>query len=352
LQEWATLLAADGAYDRVTEIVEKIFRVKLCKQAVETVAREAGADVRRFYRERPAPAPATEEEILVNGLDGKGVPMRKPGRTLDEIQRRKGERGNKKSMATVYTVYSVGPYKRRPEDVVAGLFREKSANTKVDRAEPRNKVVRATLKGVDAAVAEMLRETEARDPKRSKTRVILVDGEHRLADRPEFDSGWIKILDFFHVSQRVWAAGTSLYGQGSERTVSWVRENLTALLKGRLDEVLTLLKRERARPNLSNAARENLRLVIHYFETHRHRMHYDEYLRRGLPIATGVVEGACGSLVNDRADRSGMRWSRNGAEAVLELRAVRLNGHWEEFCDWRVAQERARIYPERVRAVA
>jgi hypothetical protein len=354
LQEWATLLAAEGAYDRVTELVEKVFRIKLWKQAAETIAREAGADVERFYVERKPPAARTEGEILVVGLDGKGVPMRKPGQTLDEIQRRKGERGNKKSMATVHTVYTVAPHERSARAVVAGLFRERRGDSAVDRAEPQNKHVRATLKGVDTAMEEIMRHVDQRDPSRTKTRVALVDGEHRLADRPEFGSDWIKILDIFHVSQKVWAAGTGtvLYGQGSPDTVGWVGANLTNLLRGKFNSVLACLKTERLKPNLSKTARETLRLVIHYFENNRDRMRYADYLRQGLPIATGVVEGACGSFVNDRAERSGMRWSRDGAEAVLELRAVLLNGHWEEFSEWRVRQERQRLYPDRIRRVA
>ena len=51
-------------------------------------------------------------------------------------------------------------------------------------------------------------------------------------------------------------------------------------------------------------------------------MHYDVYLHKGYPIATGVVEGTCGSLVKDRMEQSGMRWSIDGAQAVLAQRAV------------------------------
>ena len=60
-------------------------------------------------------------------------------------------------------------------------------------------------------------------------------------------------------------------------------------------------------------------------------MRYDEWIERGFPIATGVVEGACGTLVKDRTDASGMRWTRAGSQAVLDLRAVRKNEHWNEF---------------------
>ena len=73
-------------------------------------------------------------------------------------------------------------------------------------------------------------------------------------------------------------------------------------------------------------------------------MAYDVYLRKGDPIGSGVVEGACKHLVKDRMERTGMRWSREGAQAILELRAVDLNGDWEAFWDYHTAKEKERLY--------
>jgi hypothetical protein len=73
-------------------------------------------------------------------------------------------------------------------------------------------------------------------------------------------------------------------------------------------------------------------------------MCYDEYLARGWPIGTGVVEGACGHLVKDRMEQSGMRWTKAGAQAVLDLRAVRLNGHWDAYGQFHRRQQHERLY--------
>ena len=72
-------------------------------------------------------------------------------------------------------------------------------------------------------------------------------------------------------------------------------------------------------------------------------MRDDEYLARGWPIGTGVVEGACGHLVKDRMEQSGMRWTKAGAQAVLDLRAVRLNGHWEAYWQFHRHQQHHRV---------
>jgi hypothetical protein len=74
-------------------------------------------------------------------------------------------------------------------------------------------------------------------------------------------------------------------------------------------------------------------------------MKYDEYLRRGLPIASGCVEGACKNLIKDRMERSGMRWSLEGAEAMIQLRSLYLSGDLDDYWDFHLEQEHRRLYP-------
>ena len=73
-------------------------------------------------------------------------------------------------------------------------------------------------------------------------------------------------------------------------------------------------------------------------------MRYDEYLARGWPIATGVIEGACRHLAKDRCDLSGMRWTLDGAEALLALRCVHDNGDWDAFHAFRRQHRHQQLY--------
>jgi hypothetical protein len=66
-----------------------------------------------------------------------------------------------------------------------------------------------------------------------------------------------------------------------------------------------------------------------YLETCADYMGYGEALAMGLPIATGVIEGACRYLMKDRMDGAGARWTILGAEAVLRLRALRTSGDFD-----------------------
>ena len=75
---------------------------------------------------------------------------------------------------------------------------------------------------------------------------------------------------------------------------------------------------------------------------------YDEYLAKGYPIASGVIEGACRHLVKDRMERAGMHWTIAGAQAMLDVRSVHLSGQWEAFQHHRIASgPRSRRYPYR-----
>lgn len=65
----------------------------------------------------------------------------------------------------------------------------------------------------------------------------------------------------------------------------------------------------------------------------------------GYPIASGVIEGACWHVVNDRLERTGMNWTLPGAQAMLGLRCVAINEQWEAFMAYRIKRETARLYP-------
>lgn len=76
-------------------------------------------------------------------------------------------------------------------------------------------------------------------------------------------------------------------------------------------------------------------------------LHYDRALADGLPIATGVIEGACRYLVQDRMGRTGAVWSAAGAEAVLRLRALRTSGDFDDYWQFHVAKEHERTHKSR-----
>lgn len=121
-------------------------------------------------------------------------------------------------------------------------------------------------------------------------------------------------------------------------------DRLLRLLRGEVGYVIGGLKQMATKHGLRGHRRRHLAAVIGYLERNRRFMHYDEYLAAGFPIGSGVVEGACRHLVKDRLERTGIRWRVPGAQAMLDLRAVYINGDWEAFQQHRIKQERRRLY--------
>jgi len=87
--------------------------------------------------------------------------------------------------------------------------------------------------------------------------------------------------------------------------------------------------------------------VVRYLHRKKKFMRYDKYLAKGYPIGSGVVEGACGHVVKDRMEGSGMRWSVSGAQSMLDLRCVYLNEDWRNFHDYRIKDRVRNMYPYR-----
>ena len=89
---------------------------------------------------------------------------------------------------------------------------------------------------------------------------------------------------------------------------------------------------------MSTPAHKPADTCANYLERHKAYLRYDTYLAAGLPIATGVIEGACRYLVRDRMEITGARWSLEGAEAILRLRSLRASGDWDAY--WRHHEQR------------
>ena len=95
---------------------------------------------------------------------------------------------------------------------------------------------------------------------------------------------------------------------------------------------------------LGGQRRKVVRTAVEYLANNREHLRYDEYLAAGYPIGSGVAEGACRHLVKDRLEQTGMRWTVEGAQAMLHVRALYLNDQWEDYLAFRVEREQARLY--------
>ena len=147
------------------------------------------------------------------------------------------------------------------------------------------------------------------------------------------------ILDIMHVVEYLWKAGRVFHREGTKELQNWVSERVLQILRGRAIHVAAGMRRSATLRKFSRKKRKPVDDCARYLLNHKQYMRYDEYLAAGLPIATGVVEGACRHLVKDRMDVTGARWSLAGAEAVLKLRALRSSHDFDEYWQFHESRE-------------
>jgi hypothetical protein len=122
-------------------------------------------------------------------------------------------------------------------------------------------------------------------------------------------------------------------------------DRASAVLQGRAQDVAVGLRRAATRKQLSQGERKPVDKAADYIDNNRERLQYDQALEQGLPIATGVIEGACRHLVKDRMDITGARWGLAQAEAILKLRSLKVSGDLTPYLKFHFRQEHKRNYP-------
>jgi hypothetical protein len=361
LQKWLGAFVIDDAHAEAVRKLQMILGITVPVKASEDLNREQASDVELFQDSLPVPGPSQEGAIVVVSADCKGVPLIRSALAAAESEeeaqdpptssgphhrRGKGEKANKKRMAAVGAVYTIDPFVRTADEVIDELRREKA---KRRRPRPRHKRVRADLLlGKVTLFLWLADELSRRNPEGARPVVFLSDGERALHDRQReyLPEGVTCILDLLHVMERLWKAAWCLFDEQKQKAQAerWVEDRLRMLLDGKVGLVIGGLRQTLTKRKLRGSRRKTVRAVINYFDGNRSRMRYDEYLAAGYPIGSGVIEGACRHLVKDRLERAGMRWHPDGAQAMLDLRAVYLNGEWDAFWTYHVEREDDRLY--------
>jgi hypothetical protein len=348
----------EQAFSQVNQTIARILKLPQSVDSLEEMTRQMAREVGDFRDLQGTPPAAEEGQIVVTSADCKGIVIRGQGTpTVCGGERPHGKRANHKRMATVGAVYTVDAYVRTADEVVAALFRDPDYQPG-PRPKPCHKRVWASLphegpqpRSSIAVVFDWLWwEFAQRNPHLERPTVCLCDGQEALWEAcadAVVDEDRVEILDLLHVTPRLWQAAKLLYGDKGKEVLPFVRLRVTQVLEGKVDSVIRALRRLAAAAKLSGVKKKSMRRLCSYLHKNRHRMHYDEYLRAGYPIASGVIEGACRHLIKDRMERAGMHWTWAGAQAMLDLRSVWIGNQWEAYQTQRIERETERLYPHR-----
>jgi hypothetical protein len=368
LRRCAAEEARSAAYGRAVEKVDRTTGGHVPQRQAEEVASEVVQDFEAFYERRPVNDTAGPDALLLASSDCKGVRMqpealRDATRKAAEEEKAEAVRGDPmakkkprqhdKRMAAVMAVWEQQPEPRTASDIVSELRRTPNKRVKrKTRPKPKNKRVWSTIeKNLSTGVSEMFDELDRRDPERKRHVPVLVDGDEKqqtaiLDEARRRGRAVTIVLDIIHVIHYLWLAGSALCRGKSAATDVWVATHLMMLLTHPVARLIAAIQEAAAEKRLTRAEKRRLDKALKYLDRNADFTNYPAYLAMGLPIASGIIEGACRHLVQDRLGITGARWNLPGAEAILRLRALHISGDWDAYWHFHRAREAVRNYPE------
>jgi hypothetical protein len=373
VQRLAVDYALAGSYGQARRLLLEATGVQAGKLQLEQIVAAAAADAPGFYvRAGPgrddSPDGAGEGWLagvpLVISADGKGVLMRpgecrprrgKKGQRVKKLGKRlgSGEKAGTKRMAETGVVFDAVSPDGPPRTAEQVMTREPGQPPRGPRAVSRWYTVDITASRAET-IAVLFDEAERRDPGHGRTWVALVDGDvHQIevigkqaADR---DVRVTILIDFIHVLEYLWKAAWCFHPAGDPAAEEWVTARALDILHGRAPDVIAGVTRLAAQhpPRPGSEHDKNIRKILSYLTAKAPYLDYPQALASGWPIATGVIEGACRHLVDDRMGITGARWSLPGAEAILWLRAIVANGDTDAYWKHHIQQEHQRNHTSR-----
>jgi len=372
--------ASRGSFDAAVKQIERTTAGHVPKRQAEQLAVCAAKDMKSFYdeglRREASNDTLSDQAVLALSSDGCAIRMVPDG--LREPTRQAAEKAEQEPNVVVHgdptakepikphqtrramvtAVWEQERHERTAEDVLANLKRDPKDGSQGKKARgPRAQHKRITASvehDLRNRINEMFNEADRRDPLCLRETVVLVDGdEHQTQAIKEEGQRRQRpltlVLDLLHAMHYLWVIAlimTAHFGKlqrqkGADLVTSWVG----MLLTGDPARVIAAIRAMATRLNLRGEARKSVDKAADYLLKRSPHIRYADFIARGLPIASGVIEGACRHIVRDRLDITGARWNVQVAEAVLAIRALRSSGDWDDYWEFHQRKEAERNYP-------
>jgi hypothetical protein len=243
-------------------------------------------------------------------------------------------------MAEIVAVADFTPAVREPQDIAAPPARRQAH----PGPKARDKWVSASVtESIEDMIASAFDEADRRDPQRVRQRVFLAGGNKQqitaIGDHARERGLKVPVLiDYIHVSGYLGKAAAALHPGDPAAAGQWADGQLLRVLHGRAKAVAATLRsvaaKARSSPRTRHLDLTDMDRAATYLENNHQHMKYDKALGKGWPIATGMIEGACRFVIEDRFGITGARWSPDGAEVILKLRAVVVNGDLGDYMNY------------------
>jgi len=137
----------------------------------------------------------------------------------------------------------------------------------------------------------------------------------------------VEILDGWHLIEKLWGVASALFADAPVARNQWMETQKAQVWGSGPRQVLRAIRELCPR---GHPLPEPVRLGVAYLFEHRWRTRYQQFRQAGYPIGSGSVESACKLVMQARMKQAGMRWSREGAQAMLALRSELLSERWDQ----------------------
>jgi len=296
--------AAKNSYQEASQDLFEYAGVKVCDRQIQRRIGEIAPELTAWLKTHQSPS---QSALMYICADGTGLPMRP-----EELAGRKGKQADgsaKTREAKLGCVFTQ-----------IGLDREGYPQRDPHSTTYVGAIESSTLFGW-RIYAEALR----RGLEQAKTVVVLTDGaryNHTII-QTHFPQA-VHIVDLFHAYEHLTALAQILWGQEAKAPKAW-RERLEAGDIGRL------VRQVGKQLPASAPSKKSMLKQLRYFENNAPQMRYAEYRERKFFVGSGVVEAGCRTVIGQRLKQSGMRWSVDGANAIMALRCCILSDRFEDF---------------------
>ena len=330
---------ATGGYGQAQQIIEARTGVTIGRAQLTGLAADLAAWTDDFYhlKARNAESDLPASDVIMMQADGKGIALRPEHRKAAGTDT---THPGIKKMAEIVAVADFTPAVRQPEDIAAPPARRKAH----PGPTARDKWVAASITDdIPAMIGKAFDEAERRDPHHTRQRVFLVDGNKQqiTAITQHAQARRLKVpilIDFIHVSGYLGKAAVALHPGDPTTAGQWADGQRLRVLHGRAKAVAATLASVAAKTRIHPRTRHHdltdLDKAVTYLTNNHQRMRYDTALANGWPIATGLIEGSCRYVIEDRFGITGARWSPTGAEDILKLRAIIVNADLDDYMNY------------------
>lgn len=357
LTDWLAHGAVEMDFEESAKQLERVLGHHLSGMQSSRQTYHLSAEVASYYAHQDW-SRMDEGTHLSVGYDGKGIPIMRSQTDRQEdspaVRLSKGQKKGVKKEATISVSSSFTPKTRSKEDILAALFQNNTGkhSSQLTHQWHENKHIRAFLSNKPMAIDYGIDNLLSRDATGKKPIVILIDGDRALekAVRKTCRERKIEhrvdayILDFIHLLEYIWKVANAHLGENSTQREQWVRGQAELLLASQHELVLSQWKGLLENQKLSKNGRYNIERAITYIGNRPHMLDYRSYLQKGYPITTGAIESACGHFIKSRMDRNAMHWGKQGAQDMLNIRAIKKNIDWNEYMEYFIQNEQNETY--------